>query len=277
MTRLTTPFALLTLLVAFPPPAAARAEAGTLVQNASLRTLAGGTEKLLSPRAKASVIVFVRTGHERSMDALKQMATCQRELAGKPVGWVAVVSSVEPAADVKAMVDEAGLRMPVLLDENDAVYDQLGVRMHPMVAIVDANCRIVAMEAYRQVDYCDIIKTQIRVVLGEATQAQLAAVMNPAATELPGSDPMKKAMRDVNMARRLLEIAEYAEAVKFAQRALLVAPVAEGFTVLGVAYAKLGKCADAQRALDQALKMNPGDKAAQAAKATCGPSAALKP
>ncbi len=76
-------------------------------------------------------------------------------------------------------------------------------------------------------------------------------------------------MRDVNMARKLLDIQEYAEAVKFAQRALGVYPVPEAFSVLGAAYAKQGKCADAQRAFDQALKLNPGDKIAMAGKTSC--------
>jgi tetratricopeptide (TPR) repeat protein len=269
MSRLSTPFALLTLFAAFPPPARARAEAGTLVQNVSLRTVSGGTEKLLSTRVKANVVVFVRTNQERSLDALKQMAVCEKELAGKAVNWVAIVSSTEVNADVTAMVSASGIRMPVLLDENDAVYEALGVRMHPMVAIIDAKCRVVTIEAYRQVDYCDIIKTNIKVLLGEATQAQLDASMNPKATELPGSDPMKKAMRDVNMARKLLEIGELGEATKFAQRGLAIAPVSDGFSVLGEAYARQGKCSDAQRAFDQALKMNPGDKLAMAGKGNC--------
>lgn len=269
MSRLTTPFALLTLFAALPPPAHARAENGTVVSNVSLRTVAGGKESLLSPRARANVLVFFRPNHERSMDALRQVAACQRDLAGKPVSWVGVVSSIEIAADVEAAVASSGVRMPVLLDEGDAVYDALGVRLHPMVAIIDAKSRIVTMEAYRQVDYCDILKTQIRVALGEGTQAQVDAALNPATTELPGSDPMKKAMRDVNMARRLLEIGEYEEAVKFAHRALEVAPVPEAFGVLGAAYARQGKCAEAQRAAGQALKLKPGDALASAARASC--------
>lgn len=269
MSRLNVPFALLTFFAAFPPPASARAENGTVVQQVELQTLAGGREKLLSPRAKANVFVFFRPNQERSVDALKQMAACQKELAGKPIWWVAVVSSEEPAEDVKATVAQAGLAMPVLLDKGDALYAQLGVTMHPMVAIVDAKFRIVTMEPYRQIEYCEIIKTHIRVLLGEATQAQLAATLEPGRSELPGADLMKKAMRDVNMARKLLEIEEYGEAVKFAQKALMVAPVADGFTVLGRAYAKQGKCADAQRAFDQALKMNPGDKLAMAGKSGC--------
>jgi tetratricopeptide (TPR) repeat protein len=269
MSRLTVPFALLTFVSALPPPVLARAEAGTLVPNVELQTLGGGKEKLLSPKAKANVFVFFRPNHDRSLDALKQMAACQKELAGKSIHWVAVVSASETPADVQAAVAESGLRMPVLLDQNDALYDQLGVRLHPMVGIADAKFRIVTMEAYRQIEYCDIIKMHLKVLLGEATQAQLDSTINPAASELPGADLMKKAMRDVNMARKLIDIEEYAEAVKFAQKGLMVAPVAEGFTQLGRAYAKLGKCPDAVRAFDQALKMNPADAAAAAGKASC--------
>src|SRR5512138_1197772 len=102
--RLSVPFALLTFLAAFPPTARARAEAGTSIENVELKTLSGGKEKLLSAKAKANVFVFFRTSHDRSLDALKQMAACEKELAGKPVYWTAVVSGSEPIADVKAVV-----------------------------------------------------------------------------------------------------------------------------------------------------------------------------
>jgi tetratricopeptide (TPR) repeat protein len=269
MSRLSLLFALLTFFAAFPPPASAFAEVGTTVQQAELATLAGGKEKIISPRARANVFVFFRPNHERSLDALKQLAACERELAGKPIWWVAVVSSAEAPEDVRAMVAEAGIRMPVLIDPDDALYAKLGITMHPTVAIVDAKAKVAAMEAYRQVDYCDIIKTHVRVLLGEVTQAQLDAALNPEATELPGADLMKKAMRDVNMARKLIEIAEYAEAVKFAQRAITVAPVPDGFAVLGAAYAKQGNCAEAQKAFAQAAKLNSGDKVAMASRGSC--------
>jgi tetratricopeptide (TPR) repeat protein len=268
--RLTVPFALLTLFTAFPPPARARAEPGGPVQNVELRTIAGGKAQLLSARAKANVFVFFRTGQERSIDALKQMADCEKELAGKAVYWTAVVSGSEAPADVQAVVRETGIKMPVLVDEGDVLYDRLGVRLHPMVGIVDGKFKLVAMEPYRQVEYCDVIKTRIKVLLGEATQAELEKVINPERSGLPGSDPMKKAMRDVNMARKLYELGQYAEAVKFAQRALAIAPVAPAYTEMGRSYVKLGKCADANGAFAQAVKLDPKESAAiDAARAGC--------
>ncbi len=268
--RLTVPFALLTIFAALPPPADARAEAGSLVDNVELKTIAGGKEKLLSPKVKANVFVFFRTNQERSLDALKQMATCEKDLAGKSIHWAAVVSSSEPPADVQAMVQQSGIRMPVLVDEGDVLYDRLGIRLHPIVGIVDAKGVLQALEPYRQIEYCDVIKTRIKVLLGEATVADVDKVTNPDKSPLPGADPMKKAMRDVNMARRLYEIGQYATSVQFAQKAIMVAPVAHAYTVMGQSYAKLGKCADATKALDQAVKLDAKEtEAANAARATC--------
>lgn len=256
----TNPFAPVTLLMMFavlPPVAHARAESGTLVENVELKTLTGGREQLLSPKVKANVFVFFRPNQDRSLDALKQMAGCERELAGKSIHWAAVVSSTEMPDEVQAMVKESGIKMPVLLDENDALYDRLGVRLHPMIGITDGKGVLQTLEPYRQIDYCEIIKTRIRLLLGEATQAQLDKVINPDSSPLPGSDPMKKAMRDVNMARRLYEIGQYPQAIQFAQKALMIAPVAHAHTVMGQAYVKLGKCDEANKAFDQAQKLDP--------------------
>lgn len=267
--RLTLPFALLTLFAAFPPPASARAEPGTRIENVELNTLSGGREKLLSAKAKANVFVFFRPNHGRSLDALKQMAACEDELAGKPIHWAAVVSGAEALTDVQAMVAESGIKMPVLIDAGDVLYDRLGVRLHPMVGIADGKFVLAALEPYRQIDYCEMIRTRIKLLLGEVDQAALDRVLNPDSSPMPGSDPMRKAMRDVNMARRLLEIGQYKDALKFAQKALALAPVADAFTVMGTAYAKLGRCPEATKAYEQALKLNPKDAEAAAGRGAC--------
>jgi tetratricopeptide (TPR) repeat protein len=267
--RLPAALAVLAVLAVVPPVARARAEAGTPLDNVELRTLAGGKEKLFSASAKANVFVFFRTGQDRSLDALKQMAGCEKAFAGKPVHWVAIVSGSESPADVKAVVAETGIQMPVLIDEGDVLSDRLGVRLHPMVGIADGKLMLAAMEPYRQIEHCDVIKTRIQVLLGEATLADLDRMRNPARSPLPGADPTRKAMRDVNLARRLTEIGQHEKAVAQARKALEVAPVAQAFVVMGQAYAKLGRCADSAEALDQALKLDPSSPDVAPARALC--------
>ena len=196
---------LLSMVILSPEWAAARAEPGTIIENVELRTLTGGREKLLSNKVKANVFVFFRPNNERSADALKQMASCEKELSGKPVHWVAIVSSSENPEEVKPMVAASGIKMPVLIDDGDILYDKLGIRLHPMVGVVDGKFKLLALEQYRQIEYCDIIRGRIQIALGEATEADVAKLENPEKSIMPGDDPMKKALRDVNMARRLYE------------------------------------------------------------------------
>jgi tetratricopeptide (TPR) repeat protein len=115
-----------------------------------------------------------------------------------------------------------------------------------------------------------VIKTRLKVLLGEATVADLEKALNPERSPLPGADPMKKAMRDVNMARRLYEIGQHEKAIKQAQKALEIAPVGQAFVVMGEAYAKLGRCAESSKALEQALKLDPANRDVAPARALCG-------
>jgi tetratricopeptide (TPR) repeat protein len=267
--RLSVPVVLLALSAAFPPVVRARAEPGMQLENVELKTLGSGKAPLLSARAKANVFVFFRTGQERSVDALKQLAACEKEMAGKAVHWAAVVSGSDAGAEAQAIVQQTGIRMPVLIDEGDVLYDRLGVRLHPMIGIADGKLQLVAMEPYRQLETCEIVRMRIKLLLGEVDRTALEKAISPDRSPL-GSDPAKRAIRDVHMARRLLEIGQHTDSVKFAQKALLIAPVAQAYTVMGEAYVKLGKCAEANAAFAQALALDPKEGAAvQTAKAAC--------
>ncbi len=261
-----------TVLAAVPPEAEAFAEPGTRVEPAELPALAGGKAPVVSRSARANVFVFFRPGQERSLDALRQLVACEKDLAGKSVRWVIIVSDTAPAAQVKADVAASGTRMPVLVDQGDKLYQLLQVRTHPAVGIADAQGVLVGMEPYRQVDFADIVKAHVRFALGEIDRAAMDRALTPEASPLPGGDPVQKSMRDVNMARRLLELGQPEAAVKQAQRALEQAPVPAAFAVLGLGYARLGRCPEARRMLDQAEKTAPQSPELVEARKLCPPN-----
>ncbi|HET9551855.1 MAG TPA: hypothetical protein VFP50_02715 [Anaeromyxobacteraceae bacterium] len=248
----------------------AHAEVGTPVENVELKTAAGGKEKLLAPKVKVTAVVFVRTGQERSADALKAMSQCEKSLTGKPVRFVAVVSGETPAADAQAMAAAAGVKMPVLLDDKDGLYAAMGVRNHPVVFLLDAKNRIASFEQYRQIDYCGVIEARIRFLLGEIDQAALDKTLEPPRNTMPGEDVRDVSNRDVNLGRRQLKIKQYDKALASAQKALEKAPSAGAFALIGDVHAAQGDCAKALRQYEQALKLDPADQHALAGQKACG-------
>jgi tetratricopeptide (TPR) repeat protein len=256
-------------LALLPLGARAWAEPGTPVDNLELRTISGGKERLLSAKAKANVIVFFRTGQERSVDALAQLATCEKAFAGKAVHWIGVVSSSEPPEAVQSLVDRSGIGFPVVIDQDDKLYDKLEIRLHPMVGILDGKSRIVSMEMYRQIDYCEIIKARLRFLLGELDAAGLQAVLEPPKSTMPGDDIRDVARRDVNLGRRQLKIKQYDKALTSARKALEKAPSAAAFALIGDVYAAQGSCPNAMKQYEQALKLDPADKHALAGQQRC--------
>lgn len=248
----------------------AHADVGTVVPNMELRTADGGKEKILAPKMKATAVIFVRTGQERSLDALKAMSKCEQEMAGKPVRFLAVVSGETPPADASALASAAGVKMPVFLDDGDKLYEKMAVRNHPVVFLLDSKNTIASFEQYRQIDYCEVIRARIRFLLGEIDQATVDKILEPPKATMPGDDVRDVATRDVNLGRRQLKIKQYDKAIQSANKALEKAPSAGAFALLGDVYAAKGDCQKAQKQYDQALKLDPAEKYALAGQKACG-------
>lgn len=231
---------------------------GEVVGNAELPALEGGTHPFLSARARANVFVFFRPQQDHSLEALKVMARCEREFEGKPVHWVAVVSSAWHPDEVRAAVRAAGIRMPVLVDADDELYGRLGVKLHPVVGVTDGGFRLLAYEPFRKVNYCDRIRGQLRFALGEIDRAALARAAEPARAAFPNEIPGAVQHRHVRMGEHWLEVGRPEEAAAEARKVLARDPgYAPAHELLGAALAAQGRCDDARAAWAQADRLDP--------------------
>ena len=253
------------------PFGAARAHAavGTEVADVELPSASGAPERLLRPGMKATLVLFVRTGQERSAEALKAMAKCERLLAAKPVRFVAVASGETSPAAAAALVAAAGARMPVLLDRGEQLYDRLDVRNHPVAFVLNARNAVASFEQYRQIGYCEVVLAQLRFLLGELDEASLARALDPPRSSMPGEDPRDIANRDVKLGRLLLERGQHAKAIRSATRAIERAPSAAAFALLGDVYAAQGDCRRATGQYQQARKLDPAEPRAAAGLQAC--------
>jgi hypothetical protein len=194
--------AALALLSMAAAPARARVTVGEILESAELGKLGGGKDVLVSRTATVSIVLFWRPGHERSQDTLKQMAECEKVFAGKSIHMVAVVSGSYAPEDVKAAVEEAGLHVPVLVDQGDALYGKLEIRQHPLVVVAEPSGRIQLAQPYVRIRYCDIVRAHVRYLLKEIDQAQLELALHPPRAAFPNDDKRNIVKRYVTMGRR---------------------------------------------------------------------------
>jgi tetratricopeptide (TPR) repeat protein len=241
---------------ALPLPARAfrQAPVGTSIRDRTMPTVDGRQAQLLAP-GKVSVFVFVRTGQDHSENALRHLAVLERELAQKPVRFVAVVSDGEVPSDVQRLAGDVGLRMPVLVDRGDALYGELGVAMYPSAGIVGRDGRLSSFQPFRKVNYLDAMRGRVQVALGELDEAALASILDPG---VPAQRGGGRAHARVTLAKALLAAGEVEKAIESARAAVALDPnLADAHRVLSEALARGGKCEEAQREVTAARKLAP--------------------
>jgi tetratricopeptide (TPR) repeat protein len=245
-------------------PAVARGFAnvavGDRIDNPRLAQLGGGSAELLSRSSRVSLFVFFRPEQDHSLDTLKALVRLQKEFAGKSVRMVAVVSDSWPADQVKATVAEAGFTAPVLVDVGDALYGALGVRLHPVVGLADPDQKLAAYEHFRQINYTEIIRGRIQVMLGEKTGADMARVLEP--EKATTGSPQAEARRHFNLARMLWTRKNAVMALEAVKRSLAIDPTAPAWALQGEITAAGGDCPGARPLFEQALKIDPAEPVA---------------
>lgn len=248
----------------------ANVEVGQVVENEELPTLDGGREWLLSRKALANVFIFFRPNQAHSLETLKAMALCEKEFAQRPVRWVAVVSDSWPVAEVKATVAEAGIRMPVLVDEGDKLYGRLGVRLHPVVGIADEKGKLLDYVPFHKINYCDMVRIRVRKALREVDQVAVDKVDHPDKALFPNAVPGAVAKRHVKLGEMFLKSKQWEKAAEQARIAIEKNPEgATGHLLLGRALAGQGNCPAAGKALDEAQRLDPRTPALAEARRAC--------
>jgi hypothetical protein len=97
------------------------------------------------------------------------------------VQFAAVVSSSWPTEQVRRTVAEAGIAIPVLVDDGDELYGRLGIQVHPDVIVLDDQQRLVAHEPWRKVHFCDRVRGKIQFALHEIDDAEMRRSEDPSA------------------------------------------------------------------------------------------------
>ena len=249
------------------PAIAAHAAVGTRISDAELARVDGQGSARIFGDSKATVIVFFRPGQDHSTQALRQLSRCRKALATKPVRWVGLVSDSSPREAASAMLRESGLEATALIDAGDAVYGSLGVALHPVVVIANEARRLAAFEPFRSVDFCPTVSAQVRHALGEISDGQLRAALEPDQSPALGQGSGK---RYRVLAEALLRSGNAEKALENARRSVELEPgSAASHALLGAILAERGDCVAAEPSLRHALAIDAGSESARVALERC--------
>jgi len=249
---------------------AVHAAIGTRVSNPQMPTLGGGSAPALGD-GTVNVLVFFRPAQENSTNALRELAQCQTPFAGKPVRWAGVVSGSVPAAESAALARDSAFAGPVLVDEGDSFYASLGLALHPVVIIVDRKQALAAFEPYRSVNFCAVIAAQLRHALGEISEAELHAVLEPPAAQQRSNGQAAHNQR--SLAEALYKAGNYDKAAVYARKSVAADPqYADAQALLGEILRAQGNCTEALAAYDAALALDSANAVAREGRARCAPA-----
>ncbi|MDR3762553.1 MAG: tetratricopeptide repeat protein [Acidobacteriota bacterium] len=237
------------------------AQLGTPITDFELTSLDGPKQHLFGPE-ELNAILYFRPGQDFSLMALQEVAAVQKELAGRSIYWVAVVPGHTPDKDAQGEARQAGLAMPVLMDEGDRLYGQLGVAQLPVVVMIDHGHRLAAYESFRKVNYQAVVRARLRFLLKEISEQEMAEALNPPAATTDSDEAA--AHRRLTLAARLLHDGKYDAALNSVAVSLERNPTAEAYLLRGDILAAQGKCADAAASYNEALKLEPANERAKA-------------
>lgn len=247
--------------------------AGEALPQRSLSRIGGGSPQRYLGKTKVSVFFFFTPGSKNSQLALQKIAELEKELAGKSVTWVGLVSGGVVVADAQRDVAEAKLAAPVLRDEGDELYGALGAALTPVVGIGDEQHKLLAYLPFTKLQYQDVIRAWVRFGLGEIDKAQLELAVRPPALVANGEPEV--AHRYLKLAQKQRERGDLAKALETTRKSLEhAADLPAANAMLGSVLAAQGKCKEAGPALEAALVGEPTNELALATKRACSDGSA---
>jgi tetratricopeptide (TPR) repeat protein len=253
--------ALTGLVAAFQPASAAHATPGTPVANLEMPTLEGGKAKL-SADVDANVLVFLRPDQDRSSSAIRELARCQRDLAGKSIRWVVIVSASTATPALSSLLRDSGFAAQVLLDGGDTLYGSLGLDLHPVVLVLGRDQKLAAYEPFRALDYCAIVSARIRHLLREISDAELNLVLDPPKATQGGSEQVARRYRA--FADMQFRNKDYDKALDSVRKSLARDPLlVAAHVLLGEILLAQGKNTEAASAFRHALTLDSSNAAAR--------------
>jgi len=136
------------------------------------------------------------------------------------------------------------------------------------IGITDWDGVLTAYLPFTKINYMVSVRGHLLYTLGEISESELAAIIDPPKVELGGNGTVAK--RNLRMAEMLLKAGKQQKALETALAAIELAPdLADGHALAGSILADLEECESALPHLEEALRIEPENEKSLAARAVC--------
>ncbi len=284
--------ALLAVAVASGQGQLRRAKVGDKLSAFTLTDIEGNSFSYQQDTHRVLAVVFLAAHQTRSERAIEDLGRIAADLqrSGHPLDLAAVVSDSEDLAYFRQLRKDLELTSRILLDREDHLWGKLGLTATPTVIVADAQGVIRWIRAGHGYDFAEQARSEILQALGlepvkETEHARVETLTNDTPEDrarrhmnmgqaLEGEGRVEAAIAELRKARELapksvdiqLELGrllcrggQTEEALAVAGRITATAPAeeAEVKTLLGWAYRRLGDRDQAEKLLNESVRLNP--------------------
>jgi tetratricopeptide (TPR) repeat protein len=156
---------------------------------------------------------------------------------------------------VQEVVSKSKSTIEIYKDENLKAYATLGIYVMPVVLLVDQEGNVSAGMGYSH-DLIDRLKGSIEIMLGEKTEAQVAAELRPEMIEATAEEKASK--RHFSYGMVMMKRGQFDAAIRELSKAVENDPgMSAAYLQLGCLYLGKNEYENAERAINKALDADP--------------------
>ncbi len=120
----------------------------------------------LLDEANITVLVFFRPDQNYSRLVLSQLEDCRAGLSQLPVRLLGVVSDHYSQSAIKKALNSSESELEVIIDRGSRLAAKIGVKVHPLLAIVDRNHTLTKKQTISKANMCVPLTKRVQFALG---------------------------------------------------------------------------------------------------------------
>ncbi|MDH3783618.1 MAG: tetratricopeptide repeat protein [Desulfobulbaceae bacterium] len=196
---------------------------GDRVPNLTIRTIDGNQISLDEQKGKIIVLAFWKQDDDKSSKMLTDLSRVSQECQDKDVTFLAINGDRASERQIGEMALAKKTSCLFASDPDLAAYSSLGILVLPTTLIIGPDGKLAFIQDLYSRNFYTQTRAYVRFLLGEITQEQLNAELDPG-TSVKVSSARIKAERYVNLGRVLLDIKEKEKARKALEKAVEADP-----------------------------------------------------